>query len=131
MSLEANKVLKRKNISTRPELILRSALYSKGFRFKIHVTKLPGKPDIVLNKYNLVINVHGCFWHNHGCPNSSIPKTRQNYWLSVFDETKKRDFMNKKKLKDMGWRVHDVWECSLNKNFKKEFSFLERLLLAV
>ena len=111
--------------------MLRSALYNKGYRYKIHGTKLPGKPDIVLNKYNLVINVHGCFWHNHGCPNSSIPKTRQNYWLSVFDETKKRDFMNKKKLKDMGWRVHDVWECSLNKNFKKEFSFLERLLLAV
>ena len=122
--------LKYKSKNTRPEVLLRSALYNKGYRYKIHVSKLPGKPDIVLKKYNLIINVHGCYWHHHGCPNSRVPKTRQKYWLEGFEKTKMRDFINKSKLQNKGWRVHDVWECSLNKNFKKEFLFLERLLLA-
>lgn len=129
-SIKNNLYRQNKSKNTSPEILLRSALYNKGYRYKIHVSKLPGKPDIVLKKYNLIINVHGCYWHHHGCPNSRVPKTRQKYWLEVFEKTKMRDFINKSKLQSKGWRVYDVWECSLNKNFKKEFSFLERLLLA-
>ena len=116
--------------NTKPELKLRSALFARGYRFKIHSSNLPGTPDIILPKYNMVINVNGCFWHRHGCPSSSIPKTRQTYWLNVLEQTNQRDFENKNKLKKLGWKVLDVWECSLkNKNFNKAISLIERLIL--
>ena len=127
---KTNQQFKIKSKNTKPEVLLRSSLYKKGYRFKIHVSKLPGKPDIVLAKYNLILNVHGCYWHNHGCPNSRIPKTRQDYWLNVFEKTKMRDFVNKSKLQNKGWRVHDVWECALKDNLEKEISYIERLMLA-
>ncbi len=120
-----------KSKNTRPEIRLRSALFAKGYRYKIHVSDLPGTPDIVLPKYKFVINVHGCFWHHHGCPLSSIPKTREDYWLEKFEQNKRRDFLNKQKLKKLGWRVFEVWECSLTKrNFDKTIKIVERRLLA-
>ena len=129
--IKVKNLLRIKSKNTKPEIKLRSALFAKGYRFKIHSTTLPGRPDIVLPKYNMIINVHGCFWHRHGCPNSSIPKTRQSYWLYILEQTNQRDFKNKNKLQKLGWRVLDVWECSLkNKNFNKAFSLIERLILA-
>ena len=120
-----------KSKNTRPEIRLRSALFAKGYRYKIHVSDLPGTPDIVLPKYKFVINVHGCFWHHHGFPLSSIPKTREDYWLEKFEQNKRRDFLNKQKLKKLGWRVFEVWECSLTKrNFDKTIKIVERRLLA-
>lgn len=120
-----------KSKNTKPEIRLRSALFAKGYRYKIHVSDLPGTPDIVLPKYKFVINVHGCFWHHHGCPLSSIPKTREDYWLEKFEQNKRRDFLNKQKLKKLGWRVFEVWECSLTKrNFDKTIKIVERRLLA-
>ena len=120
-----------KSKNTKPEIRLRSALFAKGYRYKIHVSDLPGTPDIVLPKYKFVINVHGCFWHHHGCPLSSIPKTREDYWLEKFEQNKRRDFLNKQKLKKLGWRVFEVWECSLTKrNLDKTLKIVERRLLA-
>lgn len=120
-----------KSKNTKPEIRLRSALFAKGYRYKIHVSDLPGTPDIVLPKYKFVINVHGCFWHYHGCPQSSIPKTREDYWLEKFEQNKRRDFLNKQKLKKLGWRVFEVWECSLTKrNLDKTIKIVERRLLA-
>ena len=84
-----------------------------------------------MKKFKFVINVHGCFWHHHGCPLSSIPKTREDYWLEKFEQNKRRDFLNKQKLKKLGWRVFEVWECSLTKrNFDKTIKIVERRLLA-
>jgi len=116
--------------NTKPELAIRSLLWSKGYRFKIHDKKLPGKPDIVLLKHKIIINIQGCFWHNHGCYLSSIPKTNTNYWLQVLDKTKQRDFNNTIKLRGLGWRVIDIWECTLKKSkISQTFQKLEQLII--
>ena len=82
-----------------------------------------------MSKYKAVINVQGCFLHNHGCHLSSIPKTRTSYWLGILEKTKQRDFENRMKLKTLGWRVFDVWECTLKKkNIQKTFENLEQLI---
>ena len=119
------KICKSKN--TKPELAIRKILYSKGYRYKIHHKKLPGNPDIVLTKLKTIINVHGCYWHYHGCEKSCIPKTRSEYWLARLEGNKNRDFFNKQKLIKLGWKVIDLWECTLNKNnIFKTFARLER-----
>ena len=122
---------KIKSKNTKPELVVRKMLFSKGYRFKIHDKKLPGKPDIVLPKYNTIINIHGCYWHYHGCNRSSIPKTRTSYWINKLENNKKRDFQNKRKLLRMGWRVVDIWECTLKKkDLKNTINKLERMIAA-
>jgi len=120
-----------KSKNTKPELIIRKLLHSKGYRYKIHDKKLPGKPDIVMAKRRVVVNVHGCYWHYHGCSRSNIPKTQTGYWVDKLENNKRRDFQNKRKLKKLGWRVIDVWECTLKKkNLEKTFNKLERLIAA-
>ena len=120
-----------KSKNTKPELIIRKLLFSKGYRFKIHDKKLPGKPDIVMPKRKVVVNVHGCYWHYHGCSRSNVPKTQTRYWVDKLENNKRRDFQNKRKLKKLGWRVIDVWECTLKKkNLEKTFNRLERLIAA-
>ena len=119
--------MQSKSKNTKPELAIRKILYSKGYRYKIHHKKLPGKPDIVLTKLKTIINVHGCYWHYHGCEKSCIPKIRSEYWLTRLEDNKKRDFLNKQKLIKLGWKVIDLWECTLNKNnIFKTFARLER-----
>lgn len=103
-----------KGQNTGPELRLRSLLHREGFRFRVHGQRLPGRPDIVLPKYRSVIFVHGCFWHRHpGCPNSTTPSTRRDFWQDKFDKTVDRDRRNLAALEAMGWSVHVVWECEL------------------
>ena len=120
-----------KSKNTKPELVIRKLLHSKGYRFKIHDKKLPGNPDIVMPKRMVVVNVHGCYWHYHGCSRSNIPKTQTGYWVDKLENNKRRDFQNKRKLKKLGWRVIDVWECTLKKkNLEKTFNKLERLIAA-
>ena len=115
--------------NTKPELTIRSLLWSKGYRFKIHVKKLPGKPDIVLVKHKTIINIQGCFWHNHGCSRSNLPKTRTEYWYNELENNKERDFVNKSRLKELGWKVIDLWECTLIKSeLTKTMKKLERML---
>ena len=103
-----------KGRNTGPELRLRSLLHRAGFRFRLHVKDLPGKPDIVLPKYRTAIFVHGCFWHRHeGCRNATTPSTRAEFWQEKFDGNVKRDRRNRAALKTAGWAVITVWECDL------------------
>jgi|TARA_Y100000310_G_C20578950_1_gene761974 DNA mismatch endonuclease (patch repair protein) len=118
-----------KSKNTKPEKIIRSILFSKGYRFKIHDKKLPGRPDIVLPKHNTVVNVHGCYWHYHGCSRSNVPKTKTKYWLEKLENNKRRDSQNKRKLTKLGWKVIDVWECTLKRrNIDKTFDKLQRMI---
>ncbi len=106
-----------KGTNTKPEIMLRKLLFSKGFRYRINNKNLPGKPDIVLKKYNTVIFVNGCFWHGHeNCRYYVIPKTRTEFWTYKINGNKKRDKKNIELLLQMGWKVITVWECELKKN---------------
>jgi len=103
--------------NTKPELILRSALFKKGFRFRVHRKDLPGKPDIVLPKYQTVIFVHGCFWHYHkDCREGRIPSTNTNFWKTKLFKNVEKDERNVKVLQEMGWKVIIVWECEIEKH---------------
>lgn len=100
--------------NTTPERKVRSLLHRLGFRFRLHLKDLPGKPDIVLPKHSSVIFVHGCFWHRHpGCPRATTPAANQDYWLPKFKKTVERDKRNQIELRRRGWRVTVVWECEL------------------
>ncbi len=102
---------------TKPEMLVRRFLYANGFRYRLHVKELPGKPDIVLPKYKTVIFVHGCFWHGHkGCKYFSIPKTRTEWWLTKIKGNTRRDKQAEIELNVMGWRVIVIWECELKKS---------------
>lgn len=104
------RAVKRKN--TRPEVLVRKVLHSLGLRFRIHVKSLPGTPDIVLKKHNTVIFVHGCFWHRHeSCRYSTMPKSRQEFWVPKFEANVKRDLSKAEALRALGWQVLTVWEC--------------------
>lgn len=100
--------------NTKPELLVRRFLHAKGFRFRINVRSLPGSPDLVLPRWKTVIFVHGCFWHRHpGCVLAYTPKSRQAFWLEKFEKNVARDAAAISALKDTGWHVIVVWECSL------------------
>ena len=107
--------------NTKPEILLRKALFAKGLRYKINDKKLQGKPDIVLPKYKTVIFVHGCFWHNHkGCKRAHLPKSNVEYWENKIKTNEERDLKNKEILKKLGWNVIVIWECELNTKEKIE-----------
>lgn len=107
---------KIKGKNTSPEITLRSALHKAGFRFRVNVKKLAGKPDIVLKKYNLIIFVHGCFWHHHnGCSNANFPKSNKEFWREKITKTMERDKLKAEQLQAMGWNVIVVWECEIEK----------------
>jgi DNA mismatch endonuclease (patch repair protein) len=105
---------------TKPEVAVRSALHRAGFRFRLYARGLPGRPDIVLPKHGVVIFVHGCFWHRHGCSLSSEPATRRRFWQAKFDANVARDRRNARALRALGWRVLTVWECALRTNAGRE-----------
>lgn len=98
---------------TKPELIVRRGLHACGYRFRLHRNELPGKPDLVLNKYRSVIFVHGCFWHAHeGCRYFKLPKTRREFWQEKLRSNRRRDQAALQSLFNGGWRVLIVWECA-------------------
>lgn len=100
--------------NTKPEMLVRRFLFSHGFRYRLNVKTLPGKPDIVLPKYKTVIFVNGCFWHGHeGCKYFKIPETRTEWWLSKIKDTQKRDREAEIQLNVIGWKVITLWECQL------------------
>ena len=110
-----------KNKNTKPELLVRRYLHAHGFRYRLHVKDLPGKPDIVLPKYKTVIFVNGCFWHGHkGCKYFTLPKTRTEWWLQKIKTTQKLDQLSQIQLQVTGWKVIVVWECELKKEKKEE-----------
>jgi len=99
--------------NTKPELLIRKGLHRLGFRFRLHDRKLPGKPDLVLPKYNAVIFVNGCFWHRHDCHLFKWPSTRKDFWKAKIEGNRARDIETVKQLQSMGWRVLTIWECSM------------------
>jgi DNA mismatch endonuclease (patch repair protein) len=102
---------------TKPEKLVRTLLHRVGYRFRIRVNTLPGRPDIVLPKYRTAIFVHGCFWHRHAeCRYAYTPKSRTNFWGEKFKATVERDRKKSDELRSVGWRVIVVWECELKKN---------------
>lgn len=106
---------------TKPEIMLRKLLFKEGYRYRINDRKLPGKPDIVLNKYRTVIFVNGCFWHGHtNCRYFVIPKTRTEFWTEKINGNRERDLRNEEQLKSAGWNVIIVWECELKNNNVEE-----------
>jgi DNA mismatch endonuclease (patch repair protein) len=112
-----------KGKNTKAEIEIRKKLFSKGFRYKLHEKKLPGKPDIVLPKYNAVILFNGCFWHVHDCNLFKYPSTRKSFWKKKLLGNKIKDSENIENLKKLGWRVLIIWECAFRgpgKNRKKE-----------
>lgn len=105
-----------KSKDTKPELLVRRFLHSQGFRYRLNVKDLPGKPDIVLVKHKTVIFVNGCFWHGHvGCKYSALPKTRIEWWSSKIKNNIIRDGEQSLKLIKRGWKVIVLWSCSLKK----------------
>lgn len=97
--------------NTKPELLVRSTLHGMGFRFRLHRKDLPGKPDIVLPKYQAVIFVHGCFWHGHDCRKGSRPTSNTDFWNEKLGKNIARDEANLIALQAKGWRCLTVWEC--------------------
>ena len=102
--------------NTRPELLLRHALWRRGLRYRVNDKNLPGSPDIVLAKYRTAVFVHGCFWHGHkDCKQYTVPKTNTDYWVAKVARNKERDQEVWRKLEAKGWYVIIVWECQLKK----------------
>ena len=98
--------------NTKPEMIVRSFLFSKGFRYRLHNRKLPGKPDISNASKKIAVFVNGCFWHRHkNCKRSSIPKSNKKYWLNKLDNNIKRQEYSLNLLDKMGWNTFIIWEC--------------------
>ena len=100
--------------NTKPELALRRSLHALGFRYRLHVKGVPGKPDIVMPRNKAAIFVHGCFWHRHqDCKYTTTPSTRRDFWIAKFEANVVRDLLVRSALLQAGWRVATVWECSL------------------
>jgi DNA mismatch endonuclease (patch repair protein) len=99
--------------NTKPEVQLRRGLHAAGMRFRLHGIGIPGKPDIVLPRYHAVILIHGCFWHAHECPLFKLPATRREFWARKIAGNRERDKRSARALRQAGWRVLTVWECSL------------------
>lgn len=110
-----------RNKNTKPEEIVRKYLFSRGFRYRKNVSKLPGKPDIVLPKYKTIVFVNGCFWHKHeGCHYFVWPKNNAEFWKKKIEDNVKRDVYNYEELKELGWHVIVVLECELKSACRKE-----------
>lgn len=114
-----SKAVRSKNMAaikgrdTGPEILVRKLLHYAGFRYRLHVATLPGKPDLVFPHYKAVIFVQGCFWHQHQCAMFHWPKTRTEWWRQKFSANRAHDEVVQDKLRELGWRVMLVWECAL------------------
>jgi len=109
--------------NTKPELVVRKYLSSKGFRYRIHDKKLPGIPDIVIKKKSIAIQVRGCFWHGHRCHLTSYPKTNRSFWKKKISDNRKRDKKNDRKIGRLGYRLLIIRECKIRKNnFKNKIN---------
>ncbi|MCK9628397.1 MAG: DNA mismatch endonuclease Vsr [Bacteroidales bacterium] len=118
-----------KGKDTKPEMLVRRFLFGNGFRYRVNVRSLPGKPDIVLRKYGVVIFINGCFWHGHeNCKYFKIPKTRTDWWMDKIERNIKRDTKVRDELRQIGWRTMVIWECQLKPkvrdNTLKELAYL-------
>lgn len=98
---------------TRPEMVIRSALHRRGFRYRLHDKTLPGKPDLVFPRLGAVILIHGCFWHCHNCHLFKWPSSRTQFWQEKIEGNRARDRVSFAKLKERDWRILTIWECAL------------------
>jgi len=113
--------------NTGPERLVRSLLHAAGFRFRLHLSGLPGRPDIVLPKHNLAVFVHGCFWHRHaGCRFAYRPESNAAFWNAKLNANRFRDRRNLRALRKLGWRTLVVWECHI-RNAKDLEHFSQQL----
>ena len=99
--------------NTKPERVIRSLLHREGFRFRLHARDLPGKPDLILPRYNAAIFVNGCFWHGHDCRLFKWPGTRIEFWRMKIGRNQANDAKVRLALREAGWRVGTIWECAL------------------
>ena len=106
--------------NTKPELRIRKALHALGYRFRLHRHNLPGRPDLVLPKYDTVVQIRGCFWHGHTCRDGHYPKSRRAYWIPKLKATRASDRRNDRRLRAAGWSVIVVWECRCKDDSKLE-----------
>lgn len=107
--------------NTKPELLIRSFLFERGFRYRLHVKNLPGKPDLAFPKLKTVLFVHGCFWHGHqGCKYFTVPKTKTDWWLAKINRNREVDEKSQGQLLDLGWKVIEVFECELKPSSREE-----------
>lgn len=111
--LDRSKIMARvRSLNTQPEMLVRKALHKAGLRYRLHIKGLPGTPDIVLAARRVVVDVRGCFWHQHpGCHRAKIPKTHQDYWLPKLARNVLRDEENERALRAAGWATLIIWEC--------------------
>lgn len=117
--------------NTAPELSVRRLVYGLGFRYRLHSAQLPGKPDIVLSRLKKIVEVRGCFWHQHkGCIDSHMPKSRRDYWIPKLARNVRRDKTNEQRLRKNGWDVLTIWECELRDTDRlraRIIAFLDRV----
>jgi DNA mismatch endonuclease (patch repair protein) len=99
--------------NTRPELLIRTHLHGRGFRYRVHDTRLPGKPDIFLPRYRAVILIHGCFWHGHGCHLFKWPSSNEIFWREKITKNIAVDELAVTLLQDQHLRTLTIWECAL------------------
>ena len=106
--------------NTKPELLIRSALHRKGFRFRLHYGQLPGKPDLVFPKYRALVMINGCFWHGHDCHLFKWPSSRGVFWREKIESNQVRDAKNITEYGERGWRAMIIWECALKGRTRRD-----------
>lgn len=110
-----------------PERAVRSVIWRDGFRYRLNVKQLPGKPDLVFPRYRLAVFVNGCFWHNHSCRKGKRPATNREFWDPKLDRNVARDAANRRKLRNAGWGVYTIWECRLDGDTQRVLNRLRNL----
>lgn len=115
---------------TKPEILVRKYLFSKGFRFRKNVKELPGKPDIVLSKYKTVIFIHGCFWHGHTCKRGKLPQTNHQFWQKKIEKNIERDNHNTNELEVKGWNIIIIWQCEI-RNYSLQKERFDKLVIQI
>jgi DNA mismatch endonuclease (patch repair protein) len=107
--------------NTKPEMIVRKYLFSRGFRYRLNDPRLPGKPDIVLRRYRTCIFVNGCFWHGHeGCKYYTVPKSNTEFWVKKISRNRERDAEVHRKIAALGWHCIVLWECQLKPKVREQ-----------
>ena len=102
-----------RNADTKPEMVVRRLVHGMGYRYRLHGKDLPGRPDLVFRPRKKVIFVHGCFWHQHGCNQYRMPKSKRDFWLPKLERNVERDRRTYKELSKLGWEFLIIWECQL------------------
>lgn len=120
-SEERSRLMSRiRSKDTGPELLVRRLLHARGFRYRLHVRDMAGKPDLVFPKYRAAIFVSGCFWHGHDCPLFRLPGTRPDFWRDKIERNRANDRRAVERLSSAGWRILTVWECALRGRSKED-----------